>query len=394
MNIGRLWDLEYVWIDGSGGIRSKKRVVYPHVNTAIELREIPQWNFDGSSTEQAKGDNSDCLLKPVAMYPNPFPSKAGKVTCSYIVLCETYGTTEVGEANYIRTEKKIPLKTNNRAALVELVESFPKCKPGWRRYGETLLAPWFGFEQEYTLFKDGRPLGFPEEGFPEAQGMYYCGNGSDRAFGRQISDEHLEACLHANLSIKGTNAEVMPGQWEYQIGGNHDGSPFAGFGPLQASDDLWVSRFLLMRVAEKHGVDVSFDPKPIEGDWNGAGCHTNFSTIYTRGGEAYGENSVHPNWQTRPWKKDEMERICIAMSKRTEEHLAVYGDGIERRLTGEHETCSYKDFRWGVADRTASIRIPRFSKGYLEDRRPNANCDPYSVTRVILETIAMEETGH
>ena len=225
---------------------------------------------------------------------------------------------------------------------------------------------WFGIEQEYTFFRDGRPLGWPTSGYPRAQGPYYCSIGSDRAFGRDIVDAHLDACLAAGIMISGTNAEVMPGQWEYQVG---------PLGPIEAADQLWMARWLLQRIAAMHGVEVRLDPKPVDGDWNGAGAHTNFSS----------------------WRMRESYEACIqaaqALGERAALHIANYGHGIERRLTGKHETCAHTEFRYGVSDRGASVRIPwqvaLEKKGYLEDRRPNANCDPYVVTRLITETVSV-----
>ena len=343
--------LEYVWIDGfkPWGLRSKIKVVelgVQDVDDALkgDLSIFPTWGFDGSSTQQASGMNSDCLLEPVYACVDTVRNDGQ----SLVVMCEVLSADET------------PHPTNFRHKLVTVA--------GKEKVTE--LEPWFGMEQEYTILKDGRPLGFPSrlDHFPSPQGIYYCSAGADRAFGRDVSDNHLNVCIAAGLTMAGTNAEVMPGQWEYQVGG-------PGVGPVQACDELWLSRWFLLRVAENLGVTVTFDPKPEMGDWNGAGCHTNFSTKNTRkrGGFAH------------------IETACKALEQKVHACLSEYGDGIEYRLTGDHETCSYKEFRWGVADRTASIRIPRHVKkdgcGYLEDRRPNANCDPYRVTRVLLETI-------
>lgn len=227
---------------------------------------------------------------------------------------------------------------------------------------------WFGLEQEYTLLDEsGWPYGWPKGGFPGPQGPYYCGVGTGKVYCRDIVEAHYKACLYAGINISGINAEVMPAQWEYQVG------PCEG---IQMGDHLWVSRFLLHRVAEEFGVKISFAPKPIPGDWNGAGLHTNVSTTETRddGGmkaiEAY-------------MKKLEARHI---------EHIAVYGEGNEERLTGRHETGSIDKFTYGVADRGGSVRIPRQcakdGKGYFEDRRPASNADPYQVTGIIVETVS------
>jgi glutamine synthetase len=245
-----------------------------------------------------------------------------------------------------------PHPTNTRAA----------CAASAAKYAS--LDTWFGIEQEYTYFDGIKPLGWPDNGFPAPQGGYYCGVGADEVFGRPIVEQHLDACLAAGLSICGINGEVMPGQWEFQIG------------PINApgvADHLWLARWLLYRIAEDFDVSATLDPKPVRGDWNGAGAHTNFST-----------NKMRNEYEA-----------CVAaaeaLSTKHDLHIANYGHRIEERLTGQHETCSYKEFRYGVSDRGASVRIPwqvaRDGKGYIEDRRPNANCDPYVVTRLIIDTV-------
>jgi glutamine synthetase len=246
-----------------------------------------------------------------------------------------------------------PHPTNNRAACAEVASKFEN------------QESWFGIEQEFTLFEaDGKqPLGFPEGGFPEAQGPYYCSVGANHNFGRDVSEAHATACIDAGIGIAGTNAEVMPGQWEFQVG---------PLGPLEVSDQLWVARWLLHRIAEEFAVVVSIDPKPVPGDWNGAGCHTNFSTKAMR-------ESYQP-----------IIDACEALGKNIGEHISNYGVDNDKRLTGLHETQSIDQFSYGVSDRGASIRIPWQvevdQKGYLEDRRPASNMDPYLVTRLLIQT--------
>jgi len=326
---------EYLWIDAVGDVRSKCRTVPAGKAT---LEQLPDWNYDGSSTDQAPGEDSEVIIKPKAIFKDPF--RGGD---NILVLTDAY--TPAGE----------PLPDNSR---VEAVEAFGDCSD----------KPWFGLEQEYTLFNLDKktPLGWPVGGFPEPQGPYYCGSGADRSFGRSVSEAHYKACLYAGLLISGTNAEVMPGQWEYQIG------PCTG---IEAGDELWVSRYILQRVCEDFGVVVTLDPKPIEmGDWNGAGCHTNFSV----------ENMRAPGGLA------EIEKAIRKLGARASEHIAAYGEGNERRLTGKHETADINTFSYGVANRGCSIRIPRSTDaegcGYLEDRRPSSNCDPYIVTSMVYKT--------
>jgi len=330
---------EYIWIDGTeptAKLRSKTKIM-------DKGDELPIWGFDGSSTNQAPGSASDCVLQPVFSCPDPI--RGGK---DKLVLCEVLLTDMT------------PHPSNTRAALRTVAE----------RYAQH--EPWFGIEQEYTFFDGSRPLGFPEGGFPAPQGGYYCGVGADEIFGRDVVEAHMEALLEAGLLLSGINAEVMPGQWEFQIG---PGSP------LDVSDNLWLARWLLYRVAEEFDVAATLEPKPVKGDWNGAGAHTNFSTKEMR--EGY----------------DAIITACEALGKNSMEHVKHYGFGIEGRLTGLHETAPWNEFNYGVSDRGASVRIPwqveADKKGYIEDRRPNANCDPYLVTKLITETCcsALEEAG-
>ena len=321
---------EYIWIDGTeptAKLRSKTKVL-------ADGADLPIWGFDGSSTNQAPGSNSDCVLQPVFSVPDPIRGGDDK-----LVLCEVLLTD------------MSPHPSNTRA----------KCAAVADKYKDQ--EPWFGIEQEYTFFKDGRPYGFPTGGFPAPQGGYYCGVGADEVFGRDVVEAHMDACIEAGIKISGINAEVMPGQWEFQIG---------PAGPVEAGDHLWLARWLLYRIAEEFDVAATLDPKPVKGDWNGAGAHTNFSTNAMR--ESY----------------PPIIAACEALGKKVSEHVENYGAEIEHRLTGLHETAPWSEFSYGVSDRGASVRIPWQvevdQKGYIEDRRPNANMDPYTVTRLIVNT--------
>jgi len=335
---------EYVWMGGSqttGGfdIRQKTRTLDKRPDSAADL---PVWNFDGSSTGQAPGNDSEVLLKPVAIFDDPF--RGGE---NILVLCECM------------TPAMAAIPTNTREGAKAIFDQKPEEKP------------WFGIEQEYTLFeKDGRtPLGWPMGGYPGPQGPYYCGAGTDSAFGRSVMEAHYEACLYAGITISGTNAEVMPGQWEYQIG------PCEG---IDGGDHLWMSRYIMIRVCEAQQVNVTFDPKPIPGDWNGAGCHTNYSTETMRNPGGYAE----------------ITKAIEKLAEKHLEHIAVYGTGNERRLTGAHETAPIDKFSYGVANRGASVRIPRSAEaeqcGYFEDRRPASNMDPYVVTSKLFKTTCLD----
>lgn len=326
--------LEYVWLDGhtpEPTLRSKIKITDRY---CTNLGEVPEWGFDGSSTQQAEGHSSDCVLRPIRLYDSPFES-------DQLVLCEVLNAD--GSTH----------PSNTRSLITH----------------ENQKGYWFGFEQEYTLMKAGRPLEWPETGEPRAQGDYYCGVGASNigALGRQIMHEHTANCLEAGVSIHGTNAEVMLGQWEYQVFGR---------GAKKSADNAWMARYILQRTAERHGVDVDISPKPIKGDWNGNGMHTNFSNEYMRstGGEEY------------------IRSVCDKFAPVHEEHIAEYGSRNDERLTGLHETQHISKFSYGVSDRGASIRIPMNMargdwKGYLEDRRPAGNADPYRVANRIVKTV-------
>ena len=327
---------EYIWIDGhkpTAKLRSKTKIFEGPVKS---LDDIPMWGFDGSSTMQAEGSDSDCMLKPVYYLPDPIR-----------------GGDDILVMNEVRKPDGSIHESNTRARLVEIAEKHKD------------EDAWFGIEQEYTFFKGRSPLGWPNGGYPAPQGPFYCGVGADEVFGRDIVEDHMDICLQAGIQISGINAEVMPGQWEFQVG---------SLGPLEVSDQLWIARWILYRIAENYGVNATLHPKPVKGDWNGAGAHANFSTKPMR--ENGGLKII--------------ESACEKLGRKHEEHIAVYGAHNEERLTGLHETCALHEFRYGVSDRGASIRIPMDTanngKGYLEDRRPSANMDPYQVCAALIET--------
>jgi len=329
------YKLEYIWLDGKKPVPELRgKTQLKDFASAPTLADMPLWGFDGSSTMQAEGKSSDCILKPVALYPDASRKNA------FIVLSE------------VMHPDGTPHASNGRATTPDDPDI------------------WFGFEQEYFLYKDGRPLGFPTEGYPGPQGPYYCGVGYKYmgSVARTIVEEHLELCLAAGINHEGINAEVAKGQWEFQIFGK---------GSHKAADDMWTARYLMMRLCEKYEVDVQWHCKPIKGDWNGSGMHTNFSFKYLRevGGKEY------------------FESLMAAFDENKEAHISVYGPDNEMRLTGHHETQSIHKFSYGLSDRGASIRMPvnfirNGYKGYLEDRRPNSEADPYQIVSQIFKTIA------
>lgn len=329
--------LEYIWLDGyrTANLRSKIKVI-SGTSDSISLSDVPEWNYDGSSTRQAPGSDSECLLKPVRLYNNG----SGR----FLVMCE------------VMNPDGSPHRTNHRAKLRETLGSSED------------LGLWWGFEQEYFITNDFKPLGFPLGGYPKPQGLYYCGVGGNQVVGRQMVEDHMIECLNHGIEITGINAEVAVGQWEFQCF-NED--------TLKACDDLWVSRYLLYKTAEDYGWDIDISPKPVTGDWNGSGCHTNFSTeeMRTTGGRSY------------------LENLMVSFDANHQKHIDGYGEDNDQRLTGDHETQRIDTFSWGVGDRGASIRIPNSMRennwvGYIEDRRPASNCDPYKVATLIAKTVS------
>ena len=324
--------LEYIWLDGSEPTQSMRSKTMVRKDFSGNLEDCPMWNFDGSSTNQADGSSSDCLLKPVAIFPDPDRNSG------YLVMCE------------VMNADGTPHDTNGRATITEDDDDF-----------------WFGFEQEYFLWdpESNLPFGFPRDHTP--QGQFYCSVGAKNAYGRDVIEDHLDQCLEAGLNVEGINAEVAVGQWEYQI--------FAK-GAKDAGDQIWVSRYLAERNAEKYGLHIEWHPKPLGAtDWNGSGMHANFSDgrMRDKGGEEL------------------MTKICEAFGRNIKKHIDVYGAYNDQRLTGLHETQSIHEFSFGVSDRGASIRIPVTTMedgwiGRLEDRRPASNGDPYKIAAAIITT--------
>ncbi len=354
--------IEYIWIDGKGILRSKIRT-----SQTIDFKDLV-WNCDGSSCDLATVEDSEVNLFPIQLYPNILLEKKLKeyqrhnqpfVSCYYL-LCHVEnkitGNTSFQEA----------LKVFSRKEVVD-------------------AKTWFGLEQEYFIVDPVThvPIGFGEmkttgkstkmhQTEPEfQQGPYYCGSGSFQKLGQNIAEKHYALCIATGLGISGLNAEVAFGQWEFQIG------PVEG---IEASNQLWLARYLLIKVAEEEGYDITFDPKPITwGKWNGSGLHTNFSTKEMR------ENGGI----------EVMIRAMDKLEEKHEEHLKVYGKDNEKRLSGHFETSSIKKFTYGFGTRNTSVRIGnqtyRDGKGYFEDRRPAANADPYEICSILCKTILLSE---
>ena len=334
--------LEYVWLDGykpEPNLRSKVKIVeYESIKT-LKIEDFPIWNFDGSSTNQAETGKSDCLLKPVRLYKsNSFPLEKSVL----YVFCE------------VMDSDNIPHKSNHRATLNEEQEDL-----------------WFGFEQEYFIYNEtgGNVLGHDRR-LLEGQGKYYCGVGHN-VVGRDFVEEHLNMCLDHKIDITGTNAEVALGQWEYQVFSK---------GKLKGGDDLWMSRYFLYKISEKYGYHIELHPKPlIYGEWNGSGLHTNFSNDRMRNKGGY----------------DYFLSIFNSFGSRHQEHIKAYGSNNDLRLTGDFETQSIDTFSWGVSDRGASIRVPQDTakewKGYVEDRRPGSNANPYKIIKEIVTSLNSAE---
>ena len=337
--------IEYVWLDGKNELRSKIKITDYKIKN---LGDIPEWNFDGSSTYQSSGEDSEIIIKPCSLFKNPLIILPNKK--SLLVMCDTYKPDGT------------PLSNNNRYTANELFKQNLK------------QLPWFGLEQEYFLIDNNtnKPLGFPNDRMSKKQGQYYCSVGSKNSFGREIAEEHMKACILAGIKISGINAEVAPGQWEFQIG------PCVG---IDQGDHLWIARYLLYKIAEKYNIHVSIHPKPLEGEWNGSGCHANYSTQNMR----VGTN----NKTGLEYIKEAIEKLKVKHI----EHMKVYGSDNNMRMTGNHETSSFNEFTYGIANRGASIRIGnenyKNQKGYFEDRRPSSNCDPYLVTGILFKTTCL-----
>ena len=324
--------LEYIWLDGykpTANLRSKTKVVS---DFSGKLEDVEMWSFDGSSTLQAEGGSSDCLLKPVAIFPDPERRNG------YLVMTEVLNAD--GSAHV----------SNGRATIEDDDDDF-----------------WFGFEQEYFLWdpETNLPLGFPKDQTP--QGQFYCSVGAKNSYGREIMDRHLDICLDAGLNVEGTNGEVAPGQWEFQIFSK---------GAAEAGDQIWIARYILERLAEDYGLAIDYHPKPLGAtDWNGSGMHANFSNEAMR----------------TEGKEEIFTKICEEFGKNIQRHISVYGADNDQRLTGKHETQSIDEFSYGISDRGASIRIPVTTPadgwvGRLEDRRTASNADPYKVAAAIVKT--------
>lgn len=333
----------YVWVDGSGiNVRAKDRT-FDFVPKTV--KDLPIWYFDGSNTAQAKDENSDTYIFPQAIYHDPF-----RRGIHIMVLADTY------MYNYQ------PTLTNYRKGCLQLCEK-----------GE-VEDPWFGFNQEFFLSTpDNRPLGWPPGGYPAPPGPYYCAIGANKIVARDLMEAFYRCCLYAGIHINGINPGTTPSQWNFQVG------PSPG---VKAADDLWMARYILARLAEEYGTVASFEPQPVP-DWPGNGTFVYFSTKDMRE-----EDGILV-----------IERSIDKLARRHGAHINEYdaNNGLDnaKRLTGKNGLPHIKDFTAGVANRGCSVRIPRHvsedKKGYLEDRRPASNADPYRVITIMIKTCIFDE---
>ena len=345
------YKLEYIWMDGNDTKNIRSKVRYQMINPTGKggiLESIPEWGFDGSSTNQAETEDSDCILKPVRIFVNAADGRGQGQMPSLYVLCEVYNSDGT------------PHKSNSRTRLQRIMDTTKD------------EGMWVSVEQEYVTTDPitGLPLGWSDydSDTPPPQGNYYCGVGSETNKGKNLAELHANICLQSGLSFDGFHSEVMLSQWEYQLG---TGSP------LDIADQLWFSRFLLQRLGERTNISISYDPKPIKGDWNGSGAHINFSTSYMR----------------EEADMDYMNLLCANLQETHKKAIDAYGKGNKKRLTGKNETSSAGKYTWGTSDRSASIRIPLYTikgngLGYLEDRRPAANMDPYIAFSYLVSAVS------
>jgi len=328
---------EYIWTDVSGNLRSKTKVLDNNYNCK-SVNDLPIWNYDGSSTGQASGERSEILLKPVFICNDPFRTSLDK-----LVLCETLNTDLT------------PHATNNRAKLASLSDLIE------------LHNPIFGFEQEFFVLPTDPDFNYEDSFRHRVQGNFYCGVGGNNVYIRNFAEEAMKMCLKAGLNITGMNAEVAPNQWEFQVCSEG----------VTACDELYILRYILNIVGEKHNFKIDLEPKPFSNKWNGSGCHTNFSTLTMRNDTNRGFDSI-------------MEFI-YKLEYKHDEFMKHYGENNNKRMTGDCETASFDNFSYGIGDRTASIRIPNSVKennnGYLEDRRPGSNIDPYVVAYLLIKNL-------
>eukprot|EP00434_Breviolum_minutum_P027703 symbB.v1.2.024504.t1/scaffold2326.1/size131277/8 len=339
---------EYVWIDsdywdGNSFDLCCKTLTLPDV--PLSLDDVPIWSYSGD-------DAKDIVIVPRRTYRDPF--RGGD---NVLVLADTYQEPSGDEQDHGKATK-----FNARAA----------CQAAMQQAEDIGEDPWFGFEQEYYLIdpKSKWPLGWPAGKYPDKDTAFYCSVGSTKVVAREIIEAHYRACLYAGVMIGGINSEVAPAQWEFQVG------PASG---TQGADDLWMARYILQRLCEEYNVGVTFDPKPVPKQ-AGIGCHTNYSNMATR---------------SAPGGMDAIKKQCERLRQEHAKHIASYGIGNERRLTGKDDTAAMSDFSWGIGDRAASIRIgckvAMRDCGYYEDRRPAANMDPYLVSQLLVETTLLRK---
>lgn len=348
----RIYDsfiLEYIWIDGRGNLRSKYRTAFPkfdsYADAAHNYIAVKDWNYHDSSTYQASTENTEIALIPVAYYLNPF-FEQGR---AFLILCKTYNADGS------------PTNTNFRHDAEKLFESSTS----------HYLDPYFRINQEYFIIQSSGTTNFaPLCSYEQPQPDYYCGVGNVTL--RNLAEKHYQYCLNAHLKISAVNAEMEPTQWQFQIGPSSK---------ISASDELWVARYILVKLSEEFRVCICFKPKSLPNPSNSSSLHlhTSFSTQETR--DAQNQNGLKCIYQ-----------YIDRLSKKHTEHICIYGHNSNR----VHSGSDYHTFSFASGYRGNNICIPKSvlkaGCGYLEDMRPASNADPYRVTAAIFSTACLSST--
>jgi glutamine synthetase len=345
-------NVEYLWLDAKHHTRSKMRTLYLSHDEAADislddpasaLRVIPRWEFDGGATGQATAGGRECVLEPVHAIRHPFPLRPLSIP-TWLVMCEL----RIGSGRIHPTDTRAMTRHSfENSAVIRDQRALFSAEQEFFFFDKATKAP-HGWTIKSTLPRD----------------EYYCGVNRSLKVEREIINELYEKCLACDIPICEASQEVSPAQWKYRIGPAP--APLIG-------DLLYFAKFILFRLCERHDLYPAFNPKPIKGDWNGSGCHFTISTRHTR-------HSVKDPADSSRFScgSARIREITDKMSDNHEDFMRSTGSKNIERLTGTHNTSNFRTFSIGINTKSASVAIDSSGRG-LEDRRPGANVDYYTI---------------